>query len=195
MAKASSICLVDGCGKAVRSSGLCHAHHLRQLRHGDPTGGSTAWGAAQRFYRDIVLQSVSGECITWPFASTRGHAVIRLNGRLRRVCRLACEEKNGPPPTPRHEAAHSCGRGHLGCVNTRHLRWATKTENMADQYEHGVRAMGERHGHAKLTEQDVRSIRRLAGEMSQRQIAERYGVSRENIRAIHHRKSWGWLDP
>ena len=195
MAKANSICSIEGCGKNARSLGLCQGHHLRQWRYGDPLAGGTAWGAALSFYRDTVLEVDTDECVTWPFATTHGHAVMRLNGKLRRVCRVVCEEKHGTPPTPLHEAAHSCGKGHEGCVNPRHLRWATKTENMADQYVHGVRAMGERHGRAKLTEQDVRAIRGLAGVMSQSKIAAKYGVSRESVRAIHHRKSWGWLDP
>lgn len=46
--------------------------------------------------------------------------------------RHMCKLKNGDPPTPDHEAAHSCGNGKHGCINPNHLRWATDAENMAD---------------------------------------------------------------
>lgn len=34
---ASGVCLVDGCLREPRHSGLCNPHHQRQLRYGDPT--------------------------------------------------------------------------------------------------------------------------------------------------------------
>lgn len=193
MAKSNSICSVDGCGKAARTRGLCQSHHLRLLRHGDPHGGGAPWGAAKRFYENVVLCSDTDECVTWPFATTKGYGVMRVDGKTQRVPRMACEHRNGPPPTPEHEAAHSCGKGHLGCVNPRHLRWATKTENMADQYTHGVRVMGEKHGNAKLTEADVREIRALKNTRSRKQVAEMFSTSRENVRDIQNRKRWEWF--
>jgi hypothetical protein len=65
-----------------------------------------------------------------------------------------CELVNGPPPLGAL-AAHSCGRGHDGCVDPRHLRWATY----------------------KLTAEQVAEIRSLRGKKTQRQIAEEYGIS------------------
>ena len=55
------------------------------------------------------------------------------NGNNRGITRLICEEFNGPPPTPKHEAAHKrhCV-GHL-CVNGNHLYWATRKENESDK--------------------------------------------------------------
>lgn len=194
MANPNSICSVEGCSKKVRSLGLCQAHHLRKWRHGDPLAGGTGWGAARRFYEEHVLQADTDECVTWPYATTRGYGTIRVGGRTHSVSRLACRHRNGPEPSPQHEAAHSCGRGHLGCVNPRHLRWATKAENMADQYAHGVRVMGERHGNAKITEDDVREIRALNGVLPKARVAKMFNISRENVRDIQSGRRWGWLE-
>jgi hypothetical protein len=72
------------------------------------------------------------DCLRWPFYVDRfGYARLR---RLRMkygtisVSSAVC----GPPPTPKHEAAHSCHNGCSGCVNNKHLRWATHRDNSAD---------------------------------------------------------------
>ncbi|WP_292637037.1 hypothetical protein [Mesorhizobium sp.] len=61
------------------------------------------------------------------------------DGKCRRVSRLVCEEVHGPPPSPDHEAAHSCDNGDLGCATKRHLSWKTPKENTADKFkERGI---------------------------------------------------------
>jgi hypothetical protein len=52
--------------------------------------------------------------------------------------RLMCQLAHGDPPTPDHIAAHSCGRGHEGCVNPNHLSWKTYSENELDKRVHGT---------------------------------------------------------
>src|SRR5690606_29105850 len=100
----------------------------------------------------------------------------------------------GPPPTVEHEAAHSCGKGHEGCVNPHHLRWATSTENKADTLIHGTRNRGERNRSAKLTDAKVYEIRRLlAAGMTQTAIAAMFAVSLTTISKIAAGKIWGWL--
>jgi hypothetical protein len=106
---------------------------------------------------------------------------------------MACEEENGPPPTPDHEAAHSCGNGHLGCVARKHLRWKTHAENVAEAVEHGTVQRGTERWNAKLTEDDVRSIRAMIGRRTQKSIAKQFGISRELVSSIKRKHSWGWL--
>jgi hypothetical protein len=50
------------------------------------------------------------------------------------VARLVCEEEHGPPPTPKHHAAHATPSGCVGgvCVNPDHIRWATARDNQQD---------------------------------------------------------------
>ncbi|MCA0947364.1 hypothetical protein LCM08_20770 [Salipiger pacificus] len=63
-----------------------------------------------------------------------------------------------------------------------------------DRVEHGTSNRGERNHFGKISEDDVREIRRLHGSMSQQALADRYGISRSNVQSIQYRRSWAWLD-
>lgn len=149
----------------------------------------TKHGEAQRYYRDVVLAYEGDECLIWPYGRTAGYGV--LGKKI--VSRLVCEEEHGPPPTPKHEAAHSCGKGHEGCVTKAHVSWKTHAENMEDMVAHGASPRGERHGCVKLTEPDIHVIRGLKGQMSQREIGEMFGVDQSTVSYIHKGQRWGWL--
>jgi hypothetical protein len=132
------------------------------------------------------------ECLVWPFAKrSDGYANLCTGPAYRVMCRLA----HGEPPTTKHQAAHSCGRGGRGCINPRHLRWATRKENCADALLHGTRALGERHGAAILTEANVLKIKYLcANGMSQSEAGRRFGVAFQTIWEIVHGHNWKHLD-
>lgn len=52
-------------------------------------------------------------------------------------------------------------------------------------------ARGSRQGSAKLTEQDVMDIREAwANGANQKRLAEKYGIDKQNVWGIIHRKSW-----
>ena len=188
------ICSIEGCGKpAANVRGWCHRHYSRWRRCGDPLGGRIDAGAALKFYNDVVLHYEGADCLTWPYHSTKGRASIYVDGKQRSLCRLLCEHANGPPPTPQHQAAHSCGRGHLGCVSKAHLHWATPKENKADEVIHGTRRKGEKHHKAKVTEEQVKEILALSGTMEQDELGALYGVSQSTIHNICTGKTWGWV--
>jgi hypothetical protein len=52
---------------------------------------------------------------------------------------------------------------------------------------------GEKDHQAKLTEKDVIEIRNLAKTSSQRYIAERYGISNQQVNRIVHRINWAHI--
>lgn len=184
-------CSVDSCDKSQIAHGFCDAHYRRWKRYGDPLGGGTQQGAPEKFLREVVLSYQGDDCLIWPFYKDRtGYAKIHRNSLVHRI---VCEEINGPPPTPRHEAAHSCGRGKKGCCTPNHLRWATHAENEADKRVHGTQPRGSRHGLSKLTETQVREIRQLRQSMSQRAVGDLFGVSRATIGEIDRQKNWAWL--
>jgi len=178
-------CKVKGCDKPAKDGG----------KHGDPTMGKTARGAPKKFLEEKVYNYKGNKCLIWPFRkSTNGYAVwANKNNKTTSVPRMVCEHFNGPPPTPAHEAAHSCGNGKYGCVTPKHLRWATHIENEADKIVHGTHTRGERSWHAKLTEKDVRKIRTLKDKMFQREIAKKFGVCQQAIAQIFKGESWAWL--
>jgi hypothetical protein len=188
-------CKIENCckgGKLVR--GWCQAHYQRWQKYGDPLAGRTPGGEPQRYLREVVLAYDGDECLVWPYTrGGKGYGRIWRDGRMPLVHRLVCTEIHGDPPTPDHQAAHSCGRGHLGCVTKRHLSWKTRAENQADRLLHGSHSRGERSVMSKLTQANVLEVRALKGKLPQREIAARFGVSRRSIADIQARRGWSWL--
>jgi hypothetical protein len=188
-----SLCSVPGCEKKSRKRGWCQSHYLRWWRHGDPTGGGSSKGAAQTFL-SASFEYDGDECLIWPFYRTKeGYGAIHLRGRCRIVSRVVCEQEHGPPPDDKSEAAHSCGNGHLGCVNRNHLRWATYAENRTDMMDHGRSNRGEKNSRSKLTRDQVIMVREALNVCSQQSLAEKYGVSPSAISLIKSGHTWAWL--
>lgn len=190
---AKPLCSIPDCDKPSAHRGWCKAHYHRWYNHGDPLAGSTAKGELTRFLEDTALPYQGDDCLLWPYTKDRkGYAQINRKG-TRYVHRIVCEATHGKPPSPRHEAAHECGNGHLGCVNPRHLSWKTPVENQADKVTHGTHQFGIRNTQAKLTEDDVRQIRSLKGQKSLTEIGRMFGVNFVTVSNIHTGRRWAWL--
>lgn len=195
-----NVCAIDGCSKLAYLRGWCSPHYQRWRRHGDPLGGGSyrpPQGEIDRFYREVLLTDERGpddECLIWPYCRNgAGYAQKVFDGEKQFVHRRLCEEVHGPAPTPEHQAAHSCGRGHLACVTKGHLDWKTRPENEADKLTHGTDPRGERCGTSKITEATAREILALKGKMPIEAIGKRFGVSGGHVNNIHLRKRWAWL--
>lgn len=192
---AKSICLVETCGNlSVNGRGYCGAHYRRLLRYGDPLSGGprrgeiAAWMEANASFQGT-------ECLPWPYARTKdGYACIHVRGTVTTASRVMCEKVHGEAPSPLHVAAHSCGNGSDGCMNPNHLRWATTEENHADKKGHGTHLVGSANKSSKLSEDQVREIRSLHGQLSQAAVARKFGVSASTVRRIQRGIDWGWLD-
>lgn len=174
-------CSVDGCDRVSVGRGWCRVHYNRWHRHGSPTGGGTPKRALEAWIRENADHS--GEaCLKWPFhRKSSGVASCKFRGAQMNAARAMCIEAHGEPPSPQHDAAHSCGRAHESCVNPNHLRWATKKENQADREKHGTVLRGDKNPASKLTDQEVFEILSLRGSLTQRVIAEKFGVSRQHV--------------
>jgi hypothetical protein len=192
-------CSVQGCNAANYSYGWCVKHYQRWRRHGSITGGGPprcTRGHPEEFIRTKLHLATEDACLIWPFGKTRhGYALGRPKGQKgsRLVHHIACEMRHGPPPSTKHYAIHSCGKGHEGCVNPWHLRWGTQVENMADALLHGHRLRGEQCSQTRLRETDVREIRALRGLMTQRAIARKFGIHQVSVSMIQLGKNWAWL--
>ncbi len=189
------VCSLDGCSKPHQARGWCRKHYHRWRSTGDPLKTkSTPWGEAKHYLQEIVIPYQGNDCLTWPYGRCQSYGQTRVHGKTAFAHRVVCEAVYGPPPTPEHHAAHSCGKGSSGCVNPNHLRWATVVENHADKLEHGTHNRGERHPLAKLTESNVHEIRSLRGKATQVELGLRYGVARSIISRIQTGKRWSWLE-
>ncbi len=153
-----------------------------------------SWGLGLAWI-DSNRQHQGDNCLIWPFGKlSSGHpATVRVDGVETLAHRVMCERRNGPPPSPAHEAAHNCGKGHNGCIHPGHLRWATHSENMLDRALHGTDNRGEKHSSARLTREDVLAIRSMKGVKTDVSIAAEYGITPQYVGTIHARKKWAWL--
>lgn len=105
------------------------------------------------------------------------------------VHRLVALAFHGAPPTEHHEVRHR--NGDPADNRPANLAWGTRAENIADRVPHGVAAVGERHGMAKLTAAQAAEIRRraAAGE-SQRAIARDFNVTPATVSMIRRGRIW-----
>lgn len=188
-----SLCSEDGCNNRSHARGRCAVHYARWSRAnpGQITPAATKPGTLLRWLTEHTDYR-GDDCLMWPFSRTEeGYGQIRFRGKNTKASRVACILAHGEPPSDKHEAAHSCG--HSGCVNPSHLRWATPVENRADRILHGTDSRGDQRGRTKLTAQQVRDIRALAGVVPQRKLAPQFGICRSTLRDIVHRRLWSWL--
>jgi hypothetical protein len=204
------ICSVEGCGGKVLAKGLCQRHYLRLWRHGDPLGGGPHQATPQNLaprgaplaWIEAHLDYDSAACLAWPFTrNSHGYGELWIDGKRFRAHRYMCERTHGPAPGPKYEATHTCGKGHEGCSNPRHLVWNTHQGNMLDKRIHGTELLGERSRFAKLTEDDVRFILMRAGTTKamgiargvRAQLMREFGVSPATIDDITHGRTWRHL--
>ena len=79
------------------------------------------------------------------------------------------------------------------CVRPDHLFLGTKKDNTKDMISKKRGLVGELNGSAKLTEGDVRQIRRQfsVGDTTKRDLARNYGVTEMAVTCLLSRKTWG----
>jgi hypothetical protein len=126
-------------------------------------------------------------CLKYPFHIDPkvGYALFSVDGEFQYAHRWMCAQKNGPPPSEKSEAAHTCGNAHMGCINPNHLVWKDRKGNAEDRLRHGNYSNMKGRRRFRLTPDDVATIRALKGIESQYVLAERFGVSRCSISSIH----------
>jgi hypothetical protein len=106
-----------------------------------------------------------------------------------RVHRLVLEAFAGPCP-----AGMECR--HLNGIKTDcslgNILWGTREQNRQDNRDLHAYQRGAEHSQAKITESDVRAIRKryATGHVLQREIAADYGLTVSNVNAIVNRRSW-----
>jgi hypothetical protein len=81
------------------------------------------------------------------------------------------------------------------CCNPAHLLVGTHADNVADRVERNRTARGTGNGRAKLTEDEVRTIRTAYAEgWPTMELTRHFGVDRALIRRIVRREVWAHLE-
>ena len=185
----STDCAVPGCTKPELTRGWCSAHYSRWVRHGDPLAGRIPEDEPRTFFFATV-DLIQDDCLIWPYTlSAAGYGRLQINGQRYLTHALSCERRHGSRP-PGMQSAH--GPCHdRSCYNGNHLSWKTPMENNHDRFRDGTVLWGEQITQSKLTEDDIRAIRkrRTAGE-SRVVIAREFGVHPEHIGDITSFRYW-----
>lgn len=173
---------------------MCATHYLRLWRTGEAGGSIEERGRPMKWL--IAHVGYCGDdCLIWPFQRNNlGYATVSDGGQKRSAARLMCTLAHGEPDTPDLDTAHSCGRGHEGCIHPGHLSWKTRQANSQDAIIHGTTTRGAKNAQATLSDDDVRRIRSMRGTMMYKEIAPLFGVTPSAIGLIMRRERWGWLE-
>ena len=141
------------------------------------------------FIKDRVDISDNG-CWMWNRCCDRdGYGAVSVSGKQLRASRLSYQFYNGSIPDGMI-VRHTCDAP--GCCNPEHLIIGTYADNTGDMYRRGRASTGGSHGTAKLTDADVRAIRKDARATTM--ICKEYGVSNVTIGMIRRGKTWKHLD-
>jgi len=148
--------------------------------------------ARERFFKYV---NKTDTCWLWiGNCQNTGHGQFKYNGKPVLAHRFSWLLAGNTIPEGMCicHAPHSiCG--HRTCVNPQHLRVDTMAANNRDKIADGTTNRGTKSPKCRLTEEQVREIRRRGTE-NQRILGEEFGVSHKTIHGIIHRRNWAWLD-
>ena len=148
----------------------------------------------KRFWANVDVRGPD-DCWGWLVSKCQGgYGRMRVNGESRQATHILFYLRHGSWPPKGRTCNHHCDNP--GCLNPRHLYLGTRKSNARDRVQHGrcweKVNMGERNGRARLTDDDARRIRRLIlqGDLTQKEIAHRFGVANVQISRIKTGKRW-----
>jgi len=119
---------------------------------------------------------------------TDGYGMFKIAGKQRRAHRVSWEMHNGTIPEGLG-VLHKCDV--RNCVNPEHLFLGTPADNQADMWEKGRGLRGRPNPLAKLTPDDVRTMRQeRASGTTLAVLASKYRVTYQAIWLAVTKKTW-----
>ena len=150
----------------------------------------------QRFWEKVVVRGID-DCWEWlgGNGNKAGYGSIRVDGKNRCATHVLFYIRQGYWPPRGKQANHHCDNS--GCLNPKHLYLGTQKSNMRDRdfRGRGNQPKGEKNGRAKLTVNEVKQIKRLyaQGDVTQKQLGQKFSVSDSNISYIVNEKGSHWV--
>ena len=139
-----------------------------------------------------------GHCWIWTASiKSNSYGSFYFGGKVDRSHRFSFLIHGGILTPEKPCVLHSCDNP--SCCNPNHLFAGSQDENISDMVQKGRNnrtgisvCIGQKHGMAKLTENNVIEMRCLysSGKYSTRCLAKKYGVSRSVIQDVIHRRAW-----
>lgn len=131
----------------------------------------------------------SSGCWAWSlFTDKDGYGSVKVKGKNQRAHRVSFEIANGVKLEPGQVVMHLCDNP--SCVNPDHLRAGTQKENISDMFRKGRNPdqQGESNNGVKITEEQAIAV--YTDSCSGVDAARKYGVRRDNVKAIRAGRSW-----
>jgi hypothetical protein len=148
------------------------------------------WTPAERLAYQTDRSGGPSACWPWLGAkATNGYGKVQIAKNTGTTAHRATWEVNYGPIPPDMVVCHHCDN--KWCVNPLHLFCDTQAGNVADRDAKGRQIRGVTHHKSKLTEADVRAIRKAKG--TQRAIAAQYGISFSTVDRIKRGIIWKHL--
>ena len=162
-------------------------------------------------FEGVYQISNLGRVRSLPRIVKRGKALMRIKGKILKTCYTStgyehAVVQNGKKT--KHLAVHRLVAlafipnpknkeqvNHIDGVKTnnyvKNLEWCTRSENEKHAHKIGLKDWrGENQSRSKLTETQVRDIRKLQGKKTGREVAKEYEVTHSTIFAIWKRRIW-----
>lgn len=138
-----------------------------------------------RFFSKVYIPEDDDECWEWLAGNHKdGYGQFFYNGKMFLAHRLSYEFFFGQIPEGLCVRHKKCDNP--PCVNPRHLKLGDHQDNMTDRNRKG------RQANAMVTESDIVEIRSIyeRKELSQYEIAIRFGIGRTQVGRIVNRTHW-----
>lgn len=178
------------CGKSGRiRRGMCEACYTRWYRNRTPDERRRPT-VEERFWAKVDRRGPD-ECWPWTGSNHQGYGTFHVSSARGRVKAHAfsVELATGIPCPPGQGGLHRCDNP--PCVNPAHIYYGTQRQNSSDMVERRRHQVGEERPNARLTSEQVRSIReRFAAGETFTVLRAEFGMSSGRLSAIVNGKYW-----